>query len=480
MAQFSPHPGSRRGVALVMVLWLMTIVCAIALEVSFVSHLRFQATHNSGDGVRALFYARAGVEEAIAELKAGREEIVTVDSLREDTERLYHEVEVGEGTYTLLAERIDPLTGELEFGITDEAAKINLNTADQDMLEKVLGIEANLAAEIIQLREEYEKFYDIGDLLMIESVDEFLLYGEDQNRNGILDPNEDDGEESWPPDDANGELDRGLAPYLTCFSAARNVTSDGQARVDITRASAQEITRQVPQINQQQADSIVEHRSNRTLASVADLLDVMLVERETGGRSETSAATTQQTGPAAGGEQGQGAGTTGRGRSTESSSPGPSAPGAGSNAGRGQSSQQTTVTTTNERAFSMQAFRAVVDAVTTSREETLPGAINANTASVEVLACLPGVDEEMAVAIADSRPEEGFSDIGALLDVPGMTTDTFKQICGLMSVRSDVFSVRSFGLVRASDGTPRTYCCVRAVIDRTGDSVKLISWQELR
>ncbi len=477
MAQFISHPGSRRGVALVMVLWLMTIVCAIALEVSFVSHLRFQATQNSGDGVRALFYARAGVEEAIAELKARRDEIVTVDSLREDDEHPYHDVEIGEGTYTLLAERIDALTGELEFGITDEGAKVNLNTADQDMLEKALGIEASLAAEMIELRQEYERFYDIGDLLMIESVDEFLLYGEDQNRNGILDPNEDDGEYSWPPDDADGELDRGLAPLLTCFSAARNVTSDGQARVDITRASAQEIARQVQQINQQQAASIVEHRSNRTLASVGDLLDVMLVE--------TSASTTQQTGTAGGGGQGQGQGQgQGGGPSTQGNSPGPSGtpdgPGAGSNAGPGQSSQQTSVTTTNERAFSMQAFRAVVDAVTTSSDGTLQGAINANTASVEVLACLPGVTEEMAVAIADSRPEEGFSDIGALLDVPGMTTETFKQISGLVSVRSDVFSVRSFGVVRDSDGRPRTYCCVRAVIDRTGDTVKLMSWQELR
>jgi hypothetical protein len=42
-----------------------------------------------------------------------------------------------------------------------------------------------------------------------------------------------------------------------------------------------------------------------------------------------------------------------------------------------------------------------------------------------------------------------------------------------------VFSVRSFGALGAIEEQPETFCCVRAVIDRTEDTVKITSWQEL-
>ena len=45
-----------------------------------------------------------------------------------------------------------------------------------------------------------------------------VLYGEDVNMNGALDPNENDGEVSPPLDDRDGQLDRGILEYLTVFS----------------------------------------------------------------------------------------------------------------------------------------------------------------------------------------------------------------------------------------------------------------------
>ena len=125
-------------------------------------------------------------------------------------------------------------------------------------------------------------------------------------------------------------------------------------------------------------------------------------------------------------------------------------------------------------------LKRIADAVTTSDDETLQGVINVNTAPVQVLACLRGVEEELAVQIADARPETGFQSIGDLLDVPGLTTEVFKQMCGSVSVRSDVFGVQSFGVLTAPDGTLAACCCVWAVIDVTGDQVKLNVWRELR
>jgi hypothetical protein len=57
------------------------------------------------------------------------------------------------------------------------------------------------------------------------------LLGEDANRNGILDPNEND-------DNQNGMLDPGVLEYFTVYSWEPNTNSDGSARINIARLSS--------------------------------------------------------------------------------------------------------------------------------------------------------------------------------------------------------------------------------------------------
>ena len=54
----------------------------------------------------------------------------------------------------------------------------------------------------------------IEELLLVKGVTMGLLFGNDRNRNGVLDPDEDDG---------SGVLDRGWAAYLTIHSREQNV-----------------------------------------------------------------------------------------------------------------------------------------------------------------------------------------------------------------------------------------------------------------
>jgi len=467
----------RRGMALVMVLWMLTLLCALALEVALVSRLRLQATRNSGEGVRALFLARAGVARAIADLKAaGR--TVTLDALRQNEQNLYESVELGSGTYTLLAAPAKAWGDLPEFGICDEAARVNINTADEEMLTKVPGMDPNIASAIVALRGDNGEFYNLDDLLQIEGVDALVLYGEDQNRNGILDPNEDDGDQSWPPDNMDGVLDPGLAAYLTCHSAVRNVDSSGRARVNLNSADAAQIAAQVAQISQQQAQSIVEHRKQHQLQTIADLLDVMLVEqvgRSAQGNAGTPASSSSAAPRPSGGATRPGLSSGPSGQSGGGQTGG--AQGGGGSAGGGQGPR---FRTTSSKAFDVAALKSFADRVTTADEEVLKGLINVNTAPPEVLACLPGVDHELAVAIAETAAETPLENVAQLLDVPGMTTDIFKGICNKVCVSSDVFSVRSFGVLVAADGMPETYCCVHVVLDRTSGEFKIKSWRELR
>ena len=61
-------------------------------------------------------------------------------------------------------------------------------------------------------------FETVDELRLIYSMDMDTLYGEDANLNGILDPNENDGDVLPPTDNMDGQLDAGLFEYATVYS----------------------------------------------------------------------------------------------------------------------------------------------------------------------------------------------------------------------------------------------------------------------
>ena len=62
--------------------------------------------------------------------------------------------------------------------------------------------------------------------MMVYGADPLLIYGEDANQNGILDPNENDGNISPPEDNADGRLDVGWVDFLTVFTQAESQQDD--------------------------------------------------------------------------------------------------------------------------------------------------------------------------------------------------------------------------------------------------------------
>lgn len=131
---------------------------------------------------------------------------------------------------------VDPVRLEavlLEFpGATKELVDSVLDWLDADDVKRPSGAE----------REEYEA---IDPFLMprngpIESLDELLLVrgmtvdilmGEDTNGNGILDPNEKDGEQTLPFDDEDDRLNQGWRGLLTLWSRDVPRTRTGKPKV---------------------------------------------------------------------------------------------------------------------------------------------------------------------------------------------------------------------------------------------------------
>ncbi|MBN1628103.1 MAG: general secretion pathway protein GspK, partial [Deltaproteobacteria bacterium] len=74
----------------------------------------------------------------------------------------------------------------------------------------------------------------VEEVLLIKGASLEILFGEDMNRNGVLDENENDGDVSEPDDNRNGRLDRGFYDYVTIYSEEPNENSSGEQRIDIT------------------------------------------------------------------------------------------------------------------------------------------------------------------------------------------------------------------------------------------------------
>jgi len=129
------------------------------------------------------------------------------------------------------------------------------------MLQRLPGMTAELAASIIDWRDQDSDLTEGGaeteyyllqadpyecknapletveELLLIQGGSKDILFGEDTNNNGVLDDNENDGDDSEPADNQNGSLDRGLYDYVTVYSAEKNVDAEGNARVNINEAN---------------------------------------------------------------------------------------------------------------------------------------------------------------------------------------------------------------------------------------------------
>ena len=127
------------------------------------------------------------------------------------------------------------------FGLVDEASKLNLNAPwlTADMIQYLPGMTPQIAAAIMDWRASVstngneDAFYSslpqpyktknapfesVEELQLVEGMTVEILYGEDANLNGILDANENDGDDSPPHDNRDGHLDPGLMEYFTVYS----------------------------------------------------------------------------------------------------------------------------------------------------------------------------------------------------------------------------------------------------------------------
>ena len=100
-------------------------------------------------------------------------------------------------------------------------------------------------------------------------------------------------------------------------------------------------------------------------------------------------------------------------------------------------------------AGNQQNIRNVLDRMTTSAVTRIEGHVNINTATAEVLSNMPGITEDLANQIVDSRPTDGYKQLSDVLTVSSDSA-FLTAAADWLNVSSQSFRIRVVGKAGAS------------------------------
>lgn len=143
----------RKGSILIISLWTIFFLSSFAVILSYQIRQRLMVIKRIDERAKLSFIADAAVKKAIIQLK--KEEVKAYDSLYDpwsDNSEAFKRVILGNGEFSIGYEYPDSQGVNIRYGLIDEESKINVNTADMDVMERLfrlgLGIEQMQAQEL--------------------------------------------------------------------------------------------------------------------------------------------------------------------------------------------------------------------------------------------------------------------------------------------------------------------------------------------
>ena len=251
----------RRGTILVVVLLMTAMAAMVVAGLMFRMRAETSAAGAGAKGEQAYAAALSGVQRVITLLRVrSQDHKFWYDNPEAFRSQLVYNDGANKWYFTVYAEYAfidDAADREVRYGVVDQSGLININTADEQTLLALPNMTNELVDCLMDYRDsdsetrpdgaeqEYysqlEQPYTIKngplatleEILLVKGFNGRIVYGEDANLNGLMEPNEDDGEESFPPDDHDGTLNTGLRGVATAISYEPNVDSEGKARIDL-------------------------------------------------------------------------------------------------------------------------------------------------------------------------------------------------------------------------------------------------------
>ncbi len=424
----------------------------------------------------------------------------------------------------------------LRYGLEDEAVRLNLNMvlladqlqegASRDLLLALPGMTEEIADAILDWMDEDDEAREYGaeldyysrlepspyaprngplqtveELLLVAGVTPELLFGIDSNRNGMVDGHEMSallgggagGGPGQPPVDtamlagmgasSNG-ADRGWASYLTVYSAERNTNAAGEPRIflngddlqllhdDLSAVFGADVANFIvayrlygpTEENGQSvpADSVELDLTQAPKTQITQVLELIGAKVQQGGGSSSSSG-----GGSSGGSSRGGGGNSGRG------------------SGGGNSSQDSAKIIEspfpNDPLLMASYMPQLMDNCTVNASESIPGRLNINQAPPELLLGIPGITEEIADAIINSRTattEDGDENrkFETWLLVEGLVTmDEMKSLAPFISGGGNTFRAQIVGYFQGGGPAARA----EVIFDATTTPPRVLFWRDI-
>jgi type II secretory pathway component PulK len=255
-------PFGERGSILVVVMWIVFGLISITLYFANSMTFELRASDN-----------RIAGEEAELAIDAGRRYVTCVLSnlnqpgaIPDPSSYACAAVPVGNAKFWIIGRTNAENTGDysnLVCGLIPESSKLNLNNLPGGLanggtnLALLPRMTLQLAYNVIAWEDtntansvggaesdtymmqsppylcKNAPFDTVDELRLVYQMNIDVLYGEDANLNGILDPNENDGDLLPPTDNMDGRLNPGLFEYVTVYTAEPANDTNGNPRINV-------------------------------------------------------------------------------------------------------------------------------------------------------------------------------------------------------------------------------------------------------
>lgn len=416
----------RRGFATFMVLWAVVLVAIVLGAIQVYALRQSVDARRQVARVRALWAARAGVEAQVAALTAA-----TLSPDAQSPLTVQSDLEAAASGELQLARydiQHEVPTGRLP-GPADAHAKININTATREDLLLLPDMDESIADAILDwidrdddtrefgaesgqylgMRYPYlprnAPFRSIQELELVVGVRPEFVRGEDWNLNGVLDPNEDDGDASWPPDNADGKLDAGWSGWLTAESEyGPGWALSGQPRLDLTSANETDLQNRLG-VDASQAQAILQAVQVNSQLTLKDFIATSLGDLAVGATGGASATLL--------------------------------------------SGQSAVADLTRDQLKALLDEAWIGDpGAPDDPAKVNTGKININTIDEDTLQYVSRLSTAQIDALIVERQSRqgGFASLTDLLDVPSISQQTLAELYDVFDVRSNTFVVSSRGI----------------------------------
>jgi type II secretory pathway component PulK len=384
------------------------------------------------------------------------------------------------------------------YGVVDEAGRINLNSllsldssgnAGSAMLMLLPNMTQEIANAILDWMDTDDTprqggaendyysaqsppyqckngpFDSLEELLLVQGVTPQLLFGNDRNRNGTLDPGEDIYGE--------GQVDRGWSAYLTVYSRESNVNAQGNPRIYLNDANLTELSTSLnTALGQSLTNFIIAYRLYGGTATGGN---------GSGGQSKTSSSDSS----AASGQINTDMANASTRKLTKISSlfslvnAQVSVP-----VGSGNSRRNVNLTSPlQDPSQQSQLLPLLLDQTTVSPNGELTPRINVNTASQVVLSTLPGLSDSDVQAILANRPQlsdmtppdSSYQTVAWLVTKASISISKLQKLENYITARSQVYRVQSLGYAASGGPVAR----VEAVVDTNNGRPRVLYWRDL-